>query len=55
MSDMSFVPEEKRKALELALNAIEKNYGKGALLRLRDKPNTRLDAIPTGALTLDVA
>lgn len=55
MSNMSFVPEEKRKALELALNAIEKNYGKGAIMRLGDKPNTRIDAIPTGALNLDVA
>lgn len=55
MSDMSFVPEEKRKALELAVNAIEKNYGKGAIMRLGDKPNTRIDAIPTGALNLDVA
>lgn len=55
MSDMSFVPEEKRKALELAVSAIEKNFGKGAIMRLGDKPNTRVDAIPTGALSLDVA
>lgn len=55
MSDMSFVPQEKRKALELAVNAIEKNFGKGAIMRLGDKPNTRVDAIPTGALNLDVA
>ena len=55
MSDMSFVPQEKRKALELAVNAIEKNFGKGVIMRLGDKPNTRVDAIPTGALNLDVA
>jgi len=52
---MSFVPEEKRKALEMALNSIEKSFGKGAIMRLGERPNIRVDAIPTGALSLDVA
>lgn len=55
MSDMSFVPAEKRKALELAVSSIEKSFGKGAIMRLGDRPATNVDAIPTGALTLDVA
>lgn len=55
MSDMSFVPEEKRKALELAVSSIEKNFGKGSIMRLGDRPATRVDAISTGALSLDVA
>jgi len=55
MSKMSFIPEEKRKALELAVSSIEKSFGKGSIMRLGDKPNTRVDAIPTGALSLDVA
>lgn len=54
-NNMSFVPEEKRKALEMALNSIEKSFGKGAIMRLGDRPNIRVDAIPTGALSLDVA
>lgn len=55
MSDMSFVPQEKRKALELAVASIEKSYGKGAIMRLGDRPATRVDSISTGALALDVA
>lgn len=46
---------EKLKALELALDSIEKDHGKGSIMRLGDKPVTSVDAIPTGALTLDLA
>jgi recombination protein RecA len=49
------VTDEKRKALDLALSSIEKSYGKGSIMRLGEKPNTRIDAISTGALALDVA
>lgn len=55
MSKMSHISEEKRKAIELAVSGIEKSFGKGSIMRLGDKPNTRVDAIPTGALSLDVA
>lgn len=47
--------DEKRKALELAVSSIEKSFGKGSIMRLGDRPATRVDAIPTGALALDVA
>ena len=34
---------------------IEKNYGKGAVMRLGDRPEMNVDAIPTGSLALDAA
>ena len=46
---------EKKKALELALGKIEKDFGKGSLMRLGDKPDEKIPVIPTGALSLDVA
>ncbi len=49
------ITDEKRKALDLALVNIEKAFGKGSIMRLGEKPNTRVDAISTGALALDVA
>ncbi len=47
--------ENKQKALETALAQIEKNFGKGAVMRLGDKPEMMVDAIPTGSLALDAA
>ena len=46
---------EKRKALELALSKIEKDFGKGSLMRLGDRPDEKVPVIPTGALNLDLA
>jgi recombination protein RecA len=45
----------KHKALDLAVKQIEKNYGKGAIMRLGDAPAVAIDAIPTGSLALDAA
>ena len=47
--------EDKKKALDTALHQIEKNYGKGAVMRLGDRPEMNVDAIPTGSLALDAA
>lgn len=47
--------EEKKKALDLALSHIEKQYGFGAVMRLGEKPDANVEAIPTGALSLDIA
>ena len=47
--------EDKKKALATALGQIEKNYGKGAVMRLGDRPELNVDAIPTGSLALDAA
>jgi len=45
----------KAKALELAVKHIEKQYGKGAIMRLGDAPAISVDVIPTGSLALDAA
>ena len=47
--------EDKKKALETALAQIEKNYGKGAIMRLGDDIPINVEAISTGSLTLDLA
>jgi recombination protein RecA len=46
---------DKKKALEIALSKIDKDHGKGAVMRLGDKPSEKIPAIPTGALNLDIA
>lgn len=46
---------DKKKALDTALAQIEKTYGKGAVMRLGDRPEMVVDAIPTGSLALDAA
>lgn len=46
---------DKKKALELALGKIEKDFGKGSLMRLGDRPDEKIPVIPTGALSLDAA
>ncbi len=49
------VSEEKNKALKLAIEKIEKDFGKGSIMKLGDKTTVACDAIPTGALALDIA
>ena len=49
------VNEEKRKALEVALGQIEKQFGKGAVMKLGENAKVAVDFIPTGALSLDIA
>ena len=46
---------DKKKALDTAIAQIEKNFGKGAVMRLGDKPEMNVEAIPTGSLALDAA
>ena len=46
---------DKKRALQTALSQIEKNFGKGAVMRLGDKPEMNVDAVPTGSLALDAA
>jgi recombination protein RecA len=46
---------EKQKALELALSAIEKQFGKGSIMKMGQQTATNIPAIPTGSLTLDIA
>lgn len=47
--------EEKNKALKMAIEKIEKDFGKGSIMKLGDKTCVNVEAIPTGALSLDVA
>ena len=49
------VTDERAKALKLAIDKIEKDFGKGAIMKLGDKPAVSVETIPTGALALDVA
>ena len=49
------VADERSKALKLAIEKIEKDFGKGAIMKLGDKPAVSVETIPTGALALDVA
>ncbi len=46
---------DKEKALSLVLNQIERSFGKGAIMRLGDATRMRVETIPSGALTLDLA
>ncbi len=46
---------EKAKALETALSQIEKNFGKGAVMRLGENTGMNIEAIPTGSIALDAA
>ena len=46
---------DKKKALETALAQIEKNYGKGAIMRLGEDIPVNVEAVPTGSLALDIA
>ncbi len=46
---------EKAKALELALGQIDRQFGRGAVMRLGDRPQARVQAISTGSLALDLA
>lgn len=46
---------DKNKALETALSQIEKQFGKGAVMRLGKNEAMQVDAIPTGSLSLDIA
>lgn len=52
---MSIENNEKKKALESALGQIEKQFGRGSVMKLGDFTAMNVEAIPTGALSLDVA
>ena len=49
------ISEERNKALKLAIEKIEKDFGKGSIMKLGDKTSVSVEAIPTGALSLDIA
>ena len=46
---------ERDKALDMALAGIEKQFGKGSVMKMGDKTNMAIETVPTGALALDLA
>ncbi|MFN5325234.1 MAG: recombinase RecA [Bacteroidota bacterium] len=55
MSNAETVSKEKLKVLQLAIDKLEKSYGKGTIMRMGDSPVEAVESIPTGSLTLDMA
>ena len=47
--------QDKSKALDLALAQIDKQFGKGSVMRLGEKPKQNVKTISTGSIALDVA
>ena len=47
--------EDKKKALATALSQIEKDFGKGTIMKLGENAHMNVEAVPTGSLTLDLA
>lgn len=54
-NDVQKISEEKKKAIKLAIDQIEKQHGKGSIMHLNDREIVKIDAIPTGCFSLDVA
>lgn len=53
MADRS--PEERKKALETAISQIEKNFGKGTIIKMGENPQMNVSAVSTGSISLDMA
>lgn len=49
------INKDKTKAIDIAVTQIERNFGKGAIMRLGDKAKIKTDVIPTGSISLDAA
>ena len=49
------IDTEKQKALDAAISKIEKDFGKGSIMKLGDKSAAQIESTPTGALSLDIA
>src|SRR5688500_8672080 len=45
----------KTQALQAALSQIEKQFGKGSIMKMSDRPHEKMESISTGALSLDIA
>lgn len=55
MGTLNLNREDREKALEAAFSKIQKQFGKGAVMKLGDMPVEKIEAIPTGAINLDLA
>jgi recombination protein RecA len=54
-SKAAAITEGKSKALNLALETIEKQFGKGSIMKLGESTHTKVECVPTGSLSLDIA
>ncbi len=54
-TEQKTVDPEKRRVLELAISQIEKNFGKGSIMRMGESQKIEVETIPTGSLSLDIA
>ncbi|GGA45764.1 hypothetical protein GCM10010981_38590 [Dyella nitratireducens] len=54
-SGIKTMDDNKRKALASALGQIEKQFGKGAVMRLGDRTDDNIETVSTGSLGLDIA
>jgi recombination protein RecA len=52
---VTVMTDERSRAVDLAIGQIEKQFGRGAIMRLGEKHNLEIEAIPTGSLALDLA
>ena len=55
MTEVATDRSERQKALEMAMAQIEKQYGKGSIMRLGENTKMNVDAVPTGSIALDAA
>lgn len=55
MTDVGTEPSGKAKALDLAMETIEKQFGKGSIMKLGEQTGIQVECIPTGSLSLDLA
>ena len=53
--EQKIIDTEKQKALDAAISKIEKDFGKGSIMKLGDKSAAQIESTPTGALSLDIA
>jgi recombination protein RecA len=55
MEETKMDKSKRDQALEQALKTIEKQYGKGAIMRLGDEPDKKIEVTPSGSIALDIA
>ena len=53
--DSAAPASDKKRALETAIAQIERDFGKGSIMRLGENAHIMVEAVPTGSLSLDVA
>ena len=52
---MTTMTDDRTRAVDLAIGQIEKQFGRGAIMRMGDQKNLEIEAIPTGSISLDIA